>query len=135
MESVDKSSFTLIRSYFAALEEGAVGEELARFFTSDAQQIEFPNRLNQSGGKSDLARILCRAEQGQKLLREQRFEILSLVTQGHLVAAEANWSAVLAIPLGSLPAGHIMRAHLAIFFELRASRIAVQRNYDCFEPW
>ena len=31
--------------------------------------------------------------------------------------------------------GASMKAHFAMFFEFREGRIALQRNYDCFEPW
>ncbi len=55
----------LIRDYLAALAAGAVGPDLAQFFTPDAVQIEYPNRLNATGGRSDLTTILARAEQGQ----------------------------------------------------------------------
>jgi hypothetical protein len=33
------------------------------------------------------------------------------------------------------PAGSVMRARFAQFFELRDGKIAKQRNYDCFYPW
>jgi hypothetical protein len=39
------------------------------------------------------------------------------------------------VPLGTLAAGAAMTAHFAMFFELSEGRIALQRNYDCFEPW
>ena len=79
--------------------------------------------------------MLKRAEQGQKLLRQQRYEIRSEVAQESRVAVEAVWNAVLAVPFGTLPAGGSMKAHFAMFFELTEGRISVQRNYDCFEPW
>ena len=131
----DSPNATVVRSYLAALESGAVGEALASFFTSDAEQIELPNKLNPGGGRSDLSTLLRRAEQGQKLLARQSYVVLSIVEQGSRVAVEASWSAVLAMPLGSLAAGQTMSAHFAMFFELREGRIASQRNYDCFEPW
>lgn len=79
--------------------------------------------------------MLKRAEQGQKLLRQQRYEIRSEVAQESRVAVEAQWSAVLAVSFGSLSAGASMKAHFAMFFELTGGRISLQRNYDCFEPW
>ena len=65
----------------------------------------------------------------------QSFEIHSLLAQGDHVAVEASWTGVLAARLGSLAAGASMKAHFAVFFELRNGRILRQRNYDCFEPW
>jgi ketosteroid isomerase-like protein len=131
----DSPNATLVRSYLAALAAGAVGESLARFFTSDAEQVELPNKLNPVGGRSDLPTLLRRAEQGQHLLQRQSYEVRSIVEQADRLAVEASWSAVLAIPLGSLAAGTVMSAHFAMFFVLRDGRICSQRNYDCFEPW
>ena len=135
MTSVESASLHAVRSYLAALERGATGEELASFFTADAVQVELPNRLNPGGGQSDLPALLRRAEQGRAILREQRYEIVSELAHGPRVAVEARWTGVLAVSLGSLPAGATMRAHFAMFFELADGRIRVQRNYDCFEPW
>jgi ketosteroid isomerase-like protein len=129
------SNATIIRSYLAALEAGALREDLARFFTSDAEQVELPNRLNPSGGKSDLPTVLRRAEQGKQLLQRQSYEVRSMLELGNHIAVEARWSAVLAVPLGTLAAGSTMSAHFAMFFEMRDGRICLQRNYDCFEPW
>ena len=131
----DSPNSTIVRSYLAALESGVVGEDLARFFTPDAEQIELPNKLNPTGGRSDLPTLLMRAEQGQRLLQRQSYQVRAIVEQGNRVAVEASWRAVLAMPVGSLSAGQTMSAHFAMFFELRAGRISSQRNYDCFEPW
>jgi ketosteroid isomerase-like protein len=125
----------LVRSYLDALTTGAVGDELSKFFTSDAAQVEYPNRLNPNGGRSDLAKILLRAEQGQKLIAKQTYEIQSEIAEGSKVAIEAIWTGILAVPVGALEPGSTMRAHFAIHFEIRDGLIAGQRNYDCFEAW
>jgi ketosteroid isomerase-like protein len=135
MTDLEGKNLATIRTYLKALEEGAVGEALARFFTPDARQVELPNRLNPSGGASDLPTLLRRAEQGQKLLRSQRYVVQSELAQAQRVAIEAIWTGTLAVPLGALAAGATMKAHFAMFFELRDGRICLQRNYDCFEPW
>jgi ketosteroid isomerase-like protein len=135
MSSLETANLATIRAYLQALEGGATGEALSKFFTPDVKQVELPNRLNPSGGSSDLATMLRRAEQGQKLLCSQRFEVQSELAQAHRVAVEARWSGTLAVSLGSLAAGATMAAHLAMFFELTEGRICAQRNYDCFEPW
>lgn len=135
MTAVESQNIATVREYLAALESGAVDEALARFFTPDAVQIELPNQLNPKGGQSDLPTMRTRAEQGKKLLARQSYEIVSEMAQGSRVAVEAKWTATLAVPRGSLPAGASMAAHFAMFFEFRDGRIASQRNYDCFEPW
>jgi ketosteroid isomerase-like protein len=135
MSNQEEQNRQLVRSYLSALGSGAIGNELAQFFTPDAVQIEFPNRLNANGGRSDLATILLRAEQGHKLLSQQTYEIQSETAEGSRVAVEAVWTGTLAVPVGTLAPGSTMRAHFAIHFEMRDGRIAVQRNYDCFDPW
>lgn len=125
----------LVKRYLAALQAGEAGESLARFFTADAVQTELPNRLNPQGQVSDLAAIIERSVKGLQVLRSQRFDILSIVVQGDQVAVEADWSGVLAIPLGTLPAGGTMHAHFAMFFDCADGRIHRQRNYDCFQAW
>lgn len=121
--------------YLQAIAEGAIGDRLAAFFTPDAVQVELPNRLNPNGGRSDLATLLARAAQGQALLRSQRYDVLNVVADGDRLAVEADWSATLAVPVGTLAAGAVVRAHFAMFFEMRDGLIHRQRNYDCFEPW
>jgi ketosteroid isomerase-like protein len=135
MTDPESANVATVRSYLAALEHGAVGHALARFFTDDAEQVELPNRLNPAGGRSDLKTLLSRAEQGQRLLRAQRYEIRSEVAQGSRVAVEAVWTGTLAVALGSLSPGAVLRAHFAMFFDIQNGRIRAQRNYDCFEPW
>ena len=133
--ATEAANLATVRAYLDALQSGVVGEALARFFTPEARQVELPNRLNPNGGVSDLPTLLKRSEHGQALLRSQRYTLQSEVAQGHRVAVEAVWTGVLAVPLGSLAAGASMKAHFAMFFELRDGRICSQRNYDCFEPW
>lgn len=123
---------SFIRQYLQALENGAIGDELARFFTPNAIQIEYPNKLNPRGANSDFATILKRAEAGRGVIRTQHFEIVSIIEQGDHVAVEAHWTGTLAISLGKLVPGDTMSAHFAMFFEMKEGRIAKQHNYDCF---
>ncbi len=72
---------------------------------------------------------------GQKLLSDQRYEIVSAVAEGESVAVEALWVGTLAAPVGTLREGAEMRAAFAMFFRFQDGRILTQRNYDCFYPW
>jgi len=130
-----QSHLDFVKSYLAALEAGAVGDDLARFFDPDVVQEELPNRLVPSGARRDLAALLEGAARGQQVMMKQRYELLGAVEQGETVALEVRWTGTLAIPLGTLPPGGEMRARFALFIEFRAGRIFRQRNYDCFDPW
>lgn len=135
MTSAESSNLATVRSYLAALEAGASGAELARFFAPHAVQIELPNKLNPAGGRSDLATLLKRSEQGKNLLERQRYDVQSEIEQGSRVAVEAVWTGVLKVPFGSLQPGSEMKAYFAMFFDFEDGRIVQQRNYDCFEAW
>ena len=125
----------LTRQYFAALERGATGDSLAAFYDPEVIQEEFPNRLLPAGARRDLAAILAAAERGQKVITGHRYEIVGMVADGERVAVEFVWSGTLAIAVGSLAAGSVMRGQFASFLEFRGGRIVSQRSYDCFDPW
>src|SRR5262245_61890358 len=125
----------LTRQYFAALERGVTGEALAAFYDPAVIQEEFPNRLAPGGPRRDLAGILAAAELGQRAVTGHRYEILGLMADGDRVAVEFLWSGTLAVPVGSLAAGSVMRGRFASFLEFRGGRIVAQRSYDCFDPW
>ncbi len=135
MTDGEAENLELVRTYLKALQGGESGDSLRRFFTADVRQVEMPNALNRQGQESDLERILQRSQQGVKILKSQRYEIVSEVARDDRVAVEARWSGVLALDMGTLPAGTEMKASFAIFFHFNEGRIAMQRNYDCFDPW
>jgi ketosteroid isomerase-like protein len=123
------------RRYLSAIASGATGDELAVFFAPDIAQQEFPNQRTPQGATRGLSDILEGAEHGQKLLRNQWYEVLHAVTSGENVALEVQWTGTLAIPLAGLPPGGILRARFAVFLDYRNGKIVQQRNYDCFDPW
>ena len=123
------------RRYLAAIEQGATGETLAAFFTPDAVQEEFPNRLVPTGARRDVPALLDAALRGQQAISAQHYEILNAITAGNQVALEVAWTGILAVPIGSIPVGGRMQARFAVFLEYQGGKIARQRNYDCFEPW
>lgn len=123
----------LVKRYLRALEEGATGERLAAFYTADALQEEFPNRLLANGAKRDLGDVLVGAERGQKLMASQRYELVSSVVQDNRVAVEVIWTGTLRAVVPGFPP--VMRARFGMFMEFDGARIRRQRNYDCFDPW
>ncbi|WP_216677787.1 nuclear transport factor 2 family protein [Streptomyces sp. MNP-20] len=120
--------------YHRAVGAGATGDALAAFFTADAVHRELPNLLFPKGVVRDLPGILEAAEAGRGTLRRQTYDVRNAVACGDKVALEVEWTGELAVPLGGLPAGHVLRAHIAAFLDFRDGRISGQRNYDCYEP-
>ncbi len=94
-----------------------------------------PNQLNSRGQESDLEHVLQRSLQGLRILQRQQYEIVSEVAREDRVAVEARWTGTLAVALGKLEPGAEMTASFAMFFLFREGKIAIQRNYDCFDPW
>jgi ketosteroid isomerase-like protein len=123
---------TAIR-YHQAVSGSATGEELSAFFHPDATHDELPNALFPDGNVRDLAGLCAAAEAGRKTLSTQSFEVLNALAVGDQVALEVLWTGTIAVPLGDLPAGHTLRAHIATFLEFRDGKIITQRNYDCYE--
>ncbi|WP_231493811.1 nuclear transport factor 2 family protein [Nocardiopsis sp. CNT312] len=124
---------TTIR-YHEAVSRFADTEELTSFFHPDAVHTQLPNVLFPEGTVRTLKEVTAASEQGRGMLSEQSFEVVEAMASGDRVAAEVAWSGTLAVPLGGLPAGHVLRAHVATFLEFRDGRIIAQRNYDCYEP-
>jgi ketosteroid isomerase-like protein len=135
MTDVEEANIQTVRDLLCALQSGEAGDALRRFFTSDIRQVELPNQLNRNGQESNLEGILQRSQQGLKVLQRQEYEIVSTLAHDDRVAVEARWTGVLAVALGSMRIGTEMKASFAMFFLFRDGRIAVQKNYDCFDPW
>ena len=123
------------REYIKAIEDGAIGDTLARFFTPDVVIQEMPNRVSPHGSVSNLAKAFQGAERGRQMFKRQTYTITNLLDQGDCVALEVDWVGITAMRFQNLPAGGEMRDHVAIFLFFRDGRIARQHLYDCFEPW
>ena len=132
---MSQSNLSTVERYLAALEDGAAGDDLARFFSREVVQEEFPNRLVPGGARRDLHALLEGADRGKRLLRSQRYRLLHAFADGETVAAEVQWVGTLAVDLGTLSAGSELRARFALFIEFRDGQIVRQRNYDCYDPW
>jgi len=120
------------RAFMSAIENR---EDATRFYCPDVVQQEFPNQLVKHGATRDLAALRASAEKGRQVVLSERYEVLNALEQGDLLAVEALWTAQVAVPVGSIPAGGTMRARLGMFFTFRDGLIATQHNYDCFEPF
>ncbi|MFJ7044777.1 nuclear transport factor 2 family protein [Streptomyces sp. NPDC101112] len=119
--------------YHQAVSRFAPDEELAAFFHPDAVHTQLPNALFPDGTVRTLPDLIAASRQGRSMLADQHFEVINAVVSGAQVALEVTWSGTLAVPVGDLAAGQVLRAHIATFLEFRDGRITAQRNYDCYE--
>jgi ketosteroid isomerase-like protein len=123
-----------VQRYLKSIEDGNFAY-IAELFAPSSLIEQLPNRIYPNGIRSGVSRMAEAFEKGRKLLSSQRYEIKSQVVSGERVAVEVLWIGKLAVPFGNLATGSELRAHSAMFFEFKDSKIVSQRNYDCFEPW
>lgn len=123
------------RAFIAAVEGGATGDDLARFYHVDVVQHEAPNRLNPVGAQRDLTGILEAAEAGARNVARQIFDIHTVTTAGDRVVLELSWTGYLARPIGMTKSNEPVRADICQVIEFEDGLIIRQRTYDCFEPF
>jgi ketosteroid isomerase-like protein len=127
----------LAREYLRAVESMGPPENVSRFYSNDIEFHEFPNRIVPHGRVRRRPDLQAAYGQAQKLLSSQRYEVRRVVENGDEVAVELEWTGVLAmaVPAMDLPAGHEMKAYVAMFLTFRDGKIVSQRNYDCYPPF
>ena len=128
----NRSPVDTARAFLAAI---AAGESVERFLAPDVVQVDYPNKLLPNGETRDFRAICAAQEKGRKVLSSQTFDVVNVVASDHCVVLETVWIGHLAIALGTLSPGAVIRARFAQVFEFRDGKIVHLRNYDCFEPW
>lgn len=129
----DAEQFVL--AFLKAIEnDEVIGNEL-RWYTEDAVQVEWPNRLLPAGATRSLNDLREAGERGRTIVERQGYEVTNVVAVGDKVAVEAIFRATFKIDVAGLPQGQAMVAHFAMFFEMQGGRIARHHTYDCFDPW
>jgi ketosteroid isomerase-like protein len=131
-DPVAQPAVELAVRFVRAVESGAGG---ADFLTDDAVEEELPNRIFPGGAVRDVAAMRAGMEKGKKLFKYQRYDLRRALGDRDTAVLELDWSGELAVPVGSLKAGDVMRATCAFFFEVKDGRIARLRHYDAFEPF
>lgn len=129
------TNLEIASEYIRAIESGATGDALAKFFTSDVAITEMPNRIGPHGSVANLEKALQGAARGQQLFKRQTYTITNILADEDRVALELDWTGISAVQIQNLPPDSEMRDHAAIFLHFRDGRIARQSHYDCFEPW
>src|SRR5205085_2323513 len=119
---------------YSAIAAGVTGETLARFWHPEAEQVEYPSVMRPEGHRRSLEEMLTGAELGTRVIRDQSFEVHTVVEQGDETAVQLTWTATVAADLGPLKAGTRLKAHVAAFYVFRDGLILRQSSYDCYEP-
>jgi ketosteroid isomerase-like protein len=135
MTLTESENIDTAKRYLRAIEDGVSFEDLASFFTSDVVQHEYPNQFVPQGAQRGIQQLREAAERGRRVVISQRYEIRNILASGDWVALEVNWIAIIAVLVGSIPAGGEMRANFGMFLQFRDGKIARQHNYDCFDPF
>src|SRR3984957_2101760 len=125
----------LAREYLRAVESMGPPENVSRFYSNDIEFHEFPNRIVPHGRVRRRPDLQAAYGQAQKLLSSQRYEVRRVVENGDEVAVELEWTGVLAmaVPAMDLPAGHEMKAYVAMFLSFRDGKIVGKRT-SYFHP-
>ena len=123
------------RAFLEAIAAGASGDDLDAFYHPDAEQTEYPNAITKELAVRNLAQLKAGSLIGRQILRSQQFEVMREHAAGDTVILEVIWTAVAAVPLGTVQQGGTLKAYFAQFFEYRDGKIFRQRNFDCFEPF
>lgn len=126
----------LVLDYIRAV-EAFDDQKVAPLLAEGMLFVELPNRIRPKGGVNDKQAILAalRRSGERKLLAAQRYILGDVVESGDKVVVEARWEGDLVVPLGLLPAGGTIIAHLCMIFTVENGLIVKQRNYDCYEDF
>lgn len=132
--TTEETNIAAVRAFFAG--QSGSPSEVAPFYYDDVVQEECPNAYLPRGARRNLQELKEAGERGRKVRASQTYEIVNIVAHGNTVVVESNWTGTLAVPIGDeTPAGSVLRARFAQFFEFDDGEIVRQRNYDCFYPW
>lgn len=123
-----------LEDLYQAISEGATGDRLAAFWHPDAEQIEYPSAMRPAGHRRSLAEMIEGSRLGLDLIRDQRYDVHTVIEQGDSVAVQLTWTATVAKDVGNLAAGTRLVAHVAAFYVFRDGLILRQSSYDCYEP-
>jgi ketosteroid isomerase-like protein len=121
----------IVTAYIRAIEAHRL-EEAASYQHPDIEFTEHPNRVVPAGRRLDGAGLAAASARGKQLMASQRYDIRHMIVEGDRAAVQIAWSGTLAVAIGALPAGHVMRAHVCSIIELVDGKVRRQEQYDCY---
>jgi len=125
----------LVIELMQALEAGAHGEELRRFFHHEAEQVEYPSVVDPRVGRRGLDGMIAASELGAGMLAFQRYDVNRWIESADTVVCQAEWHAELAKDAGTLRQGQRLHSYSVLIFTFHDDKIIRQEAYDCYEPF
>ena len=108
---------------------------MARFFSPDAEQVEYPSAVRPTGSRRPLADMLAASERGAGLLSTQSYESSPTSSRGRPPRSSSP-GAPPSRGRWEHPGRWRALAHVGAFYEFADDgRIARQSSYDCYEPF
>ncbi len=123
-----------LMNLYGAIAAGATGDDLAVFWHRDAEQIEYPSVMRPNGHRRSLTEMLEGSELGATIIRDQHYDVHTVIQHGNHVAVQLTWTATVAADLGPIAAGTPLVAHVGAFYVFRDGLVLRQSTYDCYEP-
>ena len=68
------------------------------------------------------------------MIRDQSYDVHTVIEQDDRLAMQFTWHATLAADIAGMREGSQLTAHIAAFYEFRDGLILKQSSYDCYEP-
>jgi len=98
-------------------------------YAGDAQWIELPRQSTPAGQQGGPELIRSSGEAVLKLVPDRRMTIRGLIAQNDQVALEIDWRGTSAAPMGSLPAGSVIRYRVATILTFVDGLIVKEVDY------
>ena len=125
----------LVVELMQALESGAHGEELRRFFNEDVEQVEYPSLVDPRVGHRGLDGMIAASELGAGMLAFQRYDVSRWIEDEKTIVCQAEWHAELAKDAGALRRGQRLHTYSVLIFTFHDEKIIRQEAYDCYDPF
>ena len=135
MNQTEALNLAQTRRYLQLIETSTNPDDFREILHPDIRQQEFPNRLVAQGAIRNLDDMLDGVRRGAAVVKSQTYTINNILASGDQVAVEVVWEGTLAVNIGTLKAGDVMKAYFGLFLEFAEGMVIGQRNYDCFEPF
>ena len=135
MNQTEQNNLAQARRYLHLIETSTNPDDFLEVLHPDIRQQEFPNRLVEAGAVRTRDDMLDGVRRGAMVMAAQRYEITNILASGDQVAVEVVWEGTLAVNIGNLKAGEIMKAYFGLFMRFEDGKVIEQRNYDCFEAF